>query len=287
MRADEESLVRGRAVGSLRDAGGALRAGLAEFTPARVGLRRTGVSLSTVETLRFAEAHALARDAVYAQLPVLGMVHGLREQGLDPLAVKSAARGREEYLLRPDLGRRLSEESKELLRTRAGKREGRDTRLVVVIADGLSAMAADRHGIAVMEQLLSRLGRGVAAGSGEDRGWTLGPVVVAEQARVALGDEVAEMLGADAVVVLIGERPGLSSPDSLGAYVTWAARVGTTDAERNCVSNIRPEGLGYGEAATAIAWYLKQGRRMGRTGIGITGPDGAGPARRLPDSGRS
>jgi ethanolamine ammonia-lyase small subunit len=244
-------------------------------TLARIGLRRTGVSLATSEALKFAEAHALARDAVHARLAASAMVTGLRERGLDAVAVLSAAADRQEYLLRPDLGRQLNGGAADALRARphAVEQTG-GARLAVVIADGLSALAAERHALPVLDALRARLDFAQAAG------WELATVVVAEQARVALGDRVAEALGADAVVVLIGERPGLSSPDSLGAYVTWRPRRETSDAERNCVSNIRAEGMGYEEAAESVAWFLTEGRRVGGTGVGLRAPESGGGVRR-------
>lgn len=245
----------------------------APLTPARIGLERIGVSLATVEALRFAEAHALARDAVHARLAVAPLLAQLRERGLEALSVTSAARSRQEYLLRPDLGRRLSESSEASLAARAAHpADSAAARLSVVIADGLSALAVERHAFSVVVELLGRLGLG-ETGNTAGAGWLVTPVVVAEQGRVALGDAVARALGAQAAVVLIGERPGLSSADSLGAYVTWAPGPGTTDAERNCVSNIRREGLCYADAAAAIDWYLTEGRRHGRTGVGIRGPE--------------
>ena len=237
---------------------------------ARIGLRRTGVSLATVEALRLAEAHALARDAVHARLSTPALLAELRELGLPALAVHSAVPDRREYLLRPDLGRALSADSGALLRLRRRSDPGHlaPPLLAILIGDGLSALAADRHAIGVLKELLPRLGVDQPSESSSvSANWQLGPIVVAEQARVGLGDAVADVLAADAVVVLLGERPGMSSPDSLGAYVTWRPHPGVTDAERNCVSNIRAEGLGYPQAAQAIAWYLDEGRRTGATGV--------------------
>jgi ethanolamine ammonia-lyase small subunit len=141
----------------------------------------------------------------------------------------------------------------------------------VVLADGLSALATERHGLPVLDALLPLLGLDEASAA---PGWTLAPIVVAEQARVALGDAIGAALGADVTVVLIGERPGLSSPDSLGAYITWGPRPGRSDAERNCVSNIRLEGLDYAGAAAKIAWYVREGRRLGLTGVQLRESDG-------------
>lgn len=137
--------------------------------------------------------------------------------------------------------------------------------LAIILADGLSALAIERHALPLLDALLAHL----------DGTWQLTPIVVAEQARVALGDPIGEALHADVTIMLIGERPGLSSPDSLGAYITWAPRRGRTDAERNCVSNIRAEGLDYAAAAARIAWYVTEGRRLGKTGVALRGSDTA------------
>lgn len=231
------------------------------FTPARIGLSRAGVSLATRHVLELAEAHAQARDAVHAALPSPVLIAALRARGLPAIEVKSAAADRAEYLRRPDLGRRLSPESRERLRA-CPVNDG--TRVAIVLADGLSSVATERHALPVLDEVVRALGAGSAPPA-----WQLVCVAVAEQARVALGDAVAEALDAELVVVLIGERPGLSSPDSLGAYITWRPHVGSMDAERNCVSNIRAEGLGYSEAAARIAWYCVEGRRAGVTGVAL------------------
>jgi ethanolamine ammonia-lyase small subunit len=207
--------------------------------------------------------HALARDAVQADLDVEAMVRGLRERGREGIALRSVAvdegGGRKTYLRRPDLGRRLSVESKGIVRER-GTREGGGDDVAVVIGDGLSALAVERHALAVVDAL-----RMVFQGSA----WRLGTLWVVSQARVAVGDEIGEAAGARATVMLIGERPGLSSPDSLGVYITWHPRPGRTDAERNCISNIRSEGLSYAEAAERILFYLESARRIGASGVGL------------------
>ena len=239
------------------------RGRLRSYTSARVGLRRAGTSLATSELLDLAQCLAEARDAVHAELSVVSLRAQLAERGLQVFSVRSAARDRAEYLRRPDLGRRLSAASRGLLDsyepTQSQHRalNGAPS-LVVVIADGLSAIAAERHAVPVLDALLPLL-----------EGWRIGPVVIAEQARVAIGDEIGETLKAEATLLLIGERPGLSSPDSLGAYITWGPRVGRSDAERNCISNIRPEGLSYALAAGKIAGYLAQARKLGLTGVAL------------------
>jgi len=250
---------------------------LRAHTPARIALGRSGTSLPTAEVLRFAAAHAGARDAVHLPLDVEAMLADLRAQGVEPLRAESRAGSRVEYLTRPDLGRQLAAVSRaaleqvggggpgdcaqgdNLLRHPARSRrahpdQGAD--LCIVIADGLSAIAAQRHAV----PLLVELGKaGIVASH----------VVVATQARVALGDEIGGCLGAALVMMLLGERPGLTSPDSLGAYLTWAPRPGRLDSERNCVSNIRPEGLPPAAAAGRLAWLVREAQRRRVTGIAL------------------
>ena len=229
---------------------------LREFTPARIGLGRVGGSLPTRGLLDFELAHARARDAVRARFDAAALAYELRVTGFgEAVVVASPARDRMEYLLRPDLGRALDAESREKLK----ESRGDGCELAVVIADGLSAVAPKRHAVPLLREFLTALG------SNRDKV----TVVVANRGRVALGDEIGELLGAEAVVVLIGERPGLSSPDSLGVYLTWAPRVGRTDAERNCISNVRPEGLRYAAAALRLAYLLGEARRLKLSGVGL------------------
>ena len=223
---------------------------LRRHTPARISLGRAGTSLPTAELLRFAAAHALARDAVHLPLDVDGLLADLRGQGLDVVTVTSRATSRMEYLTRPDLGRQLALDSRAALETDA------DAGLCVVIGDGLSAVAAQMHGVPLVSAL-------------QANGLDIDRIVVATQARVALGDEIGERVGASLVLMLLGERPGLSSPDSLGAYLTWAPQVGRADSERNCVSNIRPEGLALADAAARIAWLVRESQRRRVTGIAL------------------
>jgi len=232
-----------------------LAARLRAFTPARVGLGRTGVSLETRDLLDFQRAHAQARDAVHARLECGALVAALGEIcGGEVLRLHSAAADRATYLQRPDLGRKLDEASRSLLaRAQPG---GWD--LALILADGLSALAVERHGAPLIKELLPRL-----------KGLRMAPVCVVEQGRVAIGDEIGLALGAKIVVVLIGERPGLSSPDSLGAYITWAPRPGCTDAERNCISNIRAEGLSYAQAAAQVVDTVTGARRLRLTGVAL------------------
>ena len=219
---------------------------LRQFTPARVGLGRSGHSVPTAEWLRFQLDHARARDAVWEELNpgALEFPHVL---------LRSAAPDRRIYLRHPDLGRTLSEES----RTRLQKG---DHDAAVVLADGLSAAAIQRHAAPLLAELAPRLA---------DEHWKLAPLTVVLQARVAVGDEIGERLGARMVAVLIGERPGLSSPDSLGVYLTWDPRPGRTDAQRNCISNIRAEGLGYTAAAHRLHFLMRAARLRQLTGVAL------------------
>jgi ethanolamine ammonia-lyase small subunit len=224
---------------------------LRRFTPARVALGRVGNGLPTDAHLAFQAAHAAARDAVHAELDTVALQAELASEGINSVAVQSACPDRRSYLLRPDLGRRLRDADRR--RLDADPVPGR---LAFLVCDGLSATAVQNHAAPLLVELLSHL-PGAA------------PVVIATQGRVALGDDVGEALGAEAVAVLIGERPGLSAPDSLGVYLTWAPRLGRTDAERNCISNIRPQGLPIRDAAARLLWLIGQMRRLKLTGIGL------------------
>lgn len=238
--------------GEGEDVGAVLR----RYTPARVGLSRTGVSLETRDLLDFQLAHARARDAVHARLDAGWLAKTVGEIcGVEVLRLRSEAQDRATYLKRPDLGRKLDAESRAMLEGKAPRRE---RVLALVIADGLSALAVERHAPALIKELLPRLSH-----------WRLAPICIVEQGRVAIGDEIGQALGAAIVVVLIGERPGLSSPDSLGAYMTWAPRPGRTDAERNCISNIRTEGLGPEQAAAELAGTLLEASRRQLTGVAL------------------
>lgn len=225
---------------------------LREYTPARVELGRAGLSLPTRALLEFQLAHAKARDAVHLPLAIQSLVLELKQKGMESITLASAARNRDEYLKRPDLGRRLSDESRERL---SALRDEYDA--AFVIADGLSALAVHRHAVPLLDLVLSNLD------------WRIAPVAIIEQGRVAIGDEIGEVLGSRLVVVLIGERPGLSSPDSLGAYLTWQPRRGRTDAERNCISNIRAEGLSYAAAAHKLLFLMNEARRLKLSGVGL------------------
>jgi ethanolamine ammonia-lyase small subunit len=234
---------------------------LRELTPARVGLGRAGISMPTRALLEFTLDHARARDAVHAAFDVSGLTAGLAELGLHPLQVCSRAGSRKDYLRRPDLGRTLDPASRQLL---AGEGGGVG-RLAIVVGDGLSPSAVNAHAVALVRSLMPLLSAD---------GIAIGRTVIASGARVALGDEIGAMLGARMIVMLIGERPGLSAPDSLGAYLTFAPRVGLTDAERNCVSNIHGAGLGYDEAASRIAWLVCEGLAREVTGVALKDESG-------------
>lgn len=226
---------------------------LRQFTRARVAIGRTGHAQTTDTILAFGLAHAQARDAVHLPLDARTIDTALHDAGQSVIHVHSAAPDRDQYLRRPDLGRQLDEDSRARLVA-----AGQPFDVVFVIADGLSALAAQRHGVPLLQAVLARL-----------RQWHIGPVVVAQQARVALGDEIGERLGARQVVMLIGERPGLSSPDSLGIYLTYDPRVGRTDAQRNCISNVRPEGLSYAQAADRLVFLLRGAVALGRSGVDL------------------
>jgi len=229
---------------------------LRELTPARVGLGRAGASLPTEALLGFTLDHARARDAVHSAFDHAGLLAALSGLGLQPVQISSQARNRRDYLRRPDLGRMLDPASRNVL---AGHRSN-PGQLAVVVGDGLSPAAVNRHAAELVRHLAPRLA---------DAGIAIGHAVVAMGARVALGDEIGAILDARMVVMLIGERPGLSAPDSLGAYLTFAPRIGLTDAERNCVSNIHGAGLGYDEAAVKIAWLVREALARQITGVAL------------------
>ncbi len=233
---------------------------LRRHTPARIALGRAGGSLPTAELLRFSAAHARARDAVHVALDTEALAQAAAQAGWPPILVSSEAPSRVDYLRRPDLGRRLQAGDRQHLRdVSTGPVD-----LAVVLGDGLSALAVQSHALAV----LSSLHRALAASPG-DAPLQCAPLVVATQARVALADDVGAALQARLALILIGERPGLSAADSLGAYLTHEPQPGRTDAERNCVSNIRPEGLTPQAAGQRLAWLVRQALRRGLTGVGL------------------
>ncbi len=225
---------------------------LREFTSARVALGRSGCGVPTAAHLQFQWDHARARDAVYSTLDAHRLCAELREIGLESLLLRSAAPDRRSYLQRPDLGRRLADESRAMIAENETTFD-----VAFIIADGLSSTAVNYHALPLLKCVLPGL---------MDT-WRVGPVCVVEQARVAIGDEIGEALRAAMTVLLIGERPGLSAPDSLGIYLTWNPRIGTTDAARNCISNIRPEGLSYEVAAQKLLYLLTESRRRSLSGF--------------------
>ncbi|MCM3849223.1 ethanolamine ammonia-lyase subunit EutC [Pseudonocardia sp. DR1-2] len=219
-------------------------------TRARVALGRAGDALPTARLLELRAAHAAARDAVHTPLDVDALTDRIAALGVDTLRAAGAPADRTEYLTRPDLGRRLADDT-DLPR---GEHD-----VVLVVADGLSPRAVAEHAPGMLAEILDRLD-----------GWRVAPVVVATQARVALGDEIATAVGARHVVVLVGERPGMSSVDSLGLYFTYDAHRGRRDSERNCISNVRPpHGTGYAAAATTLALLMSEARRLKLSGVAL------------------
>jgi ethanolamine ammonia-lyase small subunit len=241
---------------------------LRDLTPARVGLGRAGASMPTEALLEFTLDHARARDAVHAAFDVPAMISGLSDLALAAFEVCSRAGNRKDYLRRPDLGRTLDQASQHLLAGHSGS----PCQLAIVVGDGLSPRAVNAHAIELVRNLIPRLAI---------ERIEIGYAVVASGARVALGDEIGAILGARMIVMLIGERPGLSAPDSLGAYLTFAPRPGLSDAERNCVSNIHGSGLGYDEAAFRIAWLVREGLAREVTGVALKDESGGRTPERI------
>ena len=234
---------------------------LRELTPARVALGLAGASLPTKALLEFTLDHARARDAVHAAFDAEGLAQGLAYLGLEATLVSSLAPTRKDYLGRPDLGRKLDPASRQRL---AGSGGGAGA-IAIIIGDGLSPAAVNAHAVALLGKLLPLLADDAVA---------IGHAVVATGARVALGDEIGDVLGACMTVMLIGERPGLSAADSLGVYLTFAPSVGTTDEKRNCVSNIHGAGLSYEDAAAKIGWLIREGLARQLTGVGLKDESG-------------
>ena len=236
-------------------------ADLRRHTPARIALGRAGSSLPTAEVLRFAAAHAQARDAVHIALDSAALAQDLAALGFTPIQVCSRAPDRQTYLRRPDWGRRL--DTADIKRLKAAARGTVD--LALVLGDGLSAVAVQQHAAPLLAALMPLLSPSL----------TLAPLVVATQARVALADEIGALLQARLVLILLGERPGLSAPDSLGAYLTHAPQPGCSDAQRNCVSNIRPAGLPPALAARRLAWLLHEALRRRVSGLALKDDSGS------------
>ena len=227
---------------------------LRHVTPARIGLPRSGASIATASALELRLAHARARDAVHDALDTLRLAADLGAFGQTVIEVDSRATDRQTYLMRPDLGRTLAPDSAAALQQH---RHGYD--VVFVVADGLSARAVQDHAAPVLQRVLAAL----------PKSWRIAPLVIARHGRVAIGDAIAAALQAECVAILIGERPGLSAPDSLGAYLTYQPRENSTDADRNCISNIRPAGIGYDDAAFKLTRLLLSMRAKKISGVAL------------------
>lgn len=233
---------------------------LKSFTRARIALGRVGSSLPTHEVLDFGLAHAMARDAVHLALDVDALEKVIQAQDFKTFRVKSMAPDRANYLLRPDWGRRLNEQSlMQLQNLNQTFSAEKPIDFLIVVGDGLSSLAVSRHVAPLLAELKQRM----------PSEWHTGNVIIASQARVAIGDEIGQALGARMVAMLIGERPGLSSPDSLGIYLTYNPKLGLSDADRNCISNVRPEGLQYAAAAKKLIWLASEAMRLKLTGVAL------------------
>lgn len=228
-------------------------------TAARIALGRAGVATPTSENLDFGWAHAMARDAIHTPLDVDALAQSLVAAGHVCWQAHSQAEDRASYLRRPDLGRQLAPESSHRLQQYAAALPAQTPRpdLCLVVSDGLSSLAVQRHAVPLIQALMPLL----------PADFHIAPIVVVQQGRVAVADEVGELLRARYCAILIGERPGLSSPDSLGIYLTHGPHRGCLDAERNCISNVRPQGLSYRHAAFKLAWLLRQALRLGHSGV--------------------
>jgi ethanolamine ammonia-lyase small subunit len=227
---------------------------LRKLTAARIGLARSGAALKTKPLLDFRLAQARARDAVYATLDEARLVAGLKQFGLPVISVSSAAPDRKSYLMKPNLGRTLPKDMEAIFRPYQGKHYD----VAFVVVDGLSACAVQTHAQPLLAEILPGL---------RTERLLIGPLVVVQQGRVAIGDAIASALRVDVVVVLIGERPGLSAPDSMGIYLTWQSGKPRTDADRNCISNVRPEGLGYVDAGFRLVHALRDIRARRISGV--------------------
>lgn len=258
---------------------------LRRFTAARIGLGHTGISQPTRAQLDFQLGHARARDAVHGALDTAQLSAALAQAwpaAPCPLLLHSAAADRNMYLQRPDLGRQLDGASRQLLLARRGEAMcERPYDLAVVVADGLSALAIMRHAAPLLQALHARLKAQL-----ETQVWRLAPLAIVQQGRVAVGDEVGELLGANIVLMLIGERPGLSSPDSMGLYLTWGPRVGLTDERRNCISNVRPAGLQVDDAVARVHYLLAEAYRRQLSGVHLKDESGAAGRRLGSDAGQ-
>ncbi len=226
------------------------------FTDARIAMGRTGSSVLTDDYLKFSLAHARARDTINQPFKRDKIADELKQMGLDTIYVESSAISRSIFIRRPDLGRKLSFESRERLK----KLNYPGSDVLLVIGDGLSSKAVHKQAVPLIRHFLPYM---------EELGLSVAPVVLANQSRVALGDDIAEMMHCGLVAILIGERPGLSSPDSLGVYITYKPYLGRLESERNCISNIRPEGLNYEKAAFKMAWLIEAAYDLGVSGTAL------------------
>jgi ethanolamine ammonia-lyase small subunit len=236
---------------------------LRAFTDARIGLGRAGISVPTKHLLEFQLAHAKAQDAVHTPLNTHELIDQLSQQAWcpkgKPFALHSQAENRAEYLQRPDFGRKLNEASVETLKTFEQSHET-EFDVAFAIVDGLSAFAIEENITPFLSELIPSL-------QDSDHPWSIAPLAVVEQGRVAIGDHIGQLLNARCVVVLVGERPGLSSPDSMGLYLTWNPKVGCTDAYRNCISNIRLAGLNYKDACRKALYLMNEARVKKLSGV--------------------
>jgi ethanolamine ammonia-lyase small subunit len=229
---------------------------LRTYTDARIALGHTGGAIPLKEVLQFKLAFAHAKDAVYSELDWPKLEQRLEQLALPYLKLHSQAGSRSVYLQRPDLGRSLNENSVASLKEIASA----ETDIAIVLADGLSATAINQHALPLLQRLLPLL---------QKASYNIGPISIVEQARVAIGDEIGHLLGTQLVIVLIGERPGLSSPYSMGAYLTYAPQPGLTDERRNCISNIRPEGLPYEMACQKLFYLIQESLRLKLSGVDL------------------
>jgi ethanolamine ammonia-lyase small subunit len=229
---------------------------LKEFTAARIGLGRTGSSIPLKQSLEFKLAHAHARDAVYSELDIDKLAGDLEQFDLPVLQLHSKAAYREQYLQRPDLGRKLDEESINLVNDRADN----NTDIAIVIADGLSATAVNSNAIGLLKILIPLL---------YSTGLKLSPISLVKQGRVAIADDIGDCLNARLSIILIGERPGLSSADSVGVYLTFNPKPGLTDESRNCISNIRPHGLAFKPAAKKVFYLVQEAFKRKISGVAL------------------
>lgn len=231
---------------------------LKQFTDARIAIGRAGCSIPTRALLDFQLSHAQAKDAVFQSLNVELLAEQLQQLGLNPIHVKSQAEHKELYLKRPDLGRLLCSHSVEQLQKIKTDQQHYD--VCIVIGDGLSARAIEENALPFIQALIQPFA---------EQEWSVAPIAIATGSRVALGDKIAEIFKARMLIMLIGERPGLSSPDSMGLYYTWEAHSDCLDSQRNCISNIRPAGLSIPIATQRLLALMHNSKQLGRSGVDL------------------